>query len=103
MSEITRGTTPTLPFYFSVIDVSKIVTATMTIKQDDSQIVKKTLETAEVGDDYIQWNLTQEETLLLDEKLYCQIQCKYKLEDGTVSSSRIYNVPASDILDEVVM
>lgn len=100
---VIKGTTPTIKYTYSTVDVSKITKATMTIKQDNTTICKRDLESAEIGDKYLQWTLTQAETLAINEHMNIQVQCKYKLEDGTVGASEITNTSPYDILDEEVM
>lgn len=62
-SEIYRGTTPTLEFKFSLVDPSEIVTAILTITRSHVVLLRKELDSAEVGEDSIAWTLTQAETL----------------------------------------
>lgn len=97
---IVRGTTPTIQFTFKTIDVSQIHTAYLTIEQHGTLRIEKTLEDATIGNKYIEWTLEQEDTLPLKYNVKLQIQCRYKLNDGTAYASRIYEVSPYDILKE---
>lgn len=66
MARIVIGTTPTIKYKFKIVDVSEISEAILTIEDSKKQEkLRKTLDTATVGTDYIEWTLTQEETLSL--------------------------------------
>lgn len=89
MNDIIRGTTPTIKIVFDDIAVESIVVAILTVRQNDSIIIEKTLETAEVGEDYLSWRFEQEETLTLAANVSASICCDWKLADGTRGRSRI--------------
>lgn len=57
------GTTPTIKYKFRVVDVSTITTAILTVEKNGRNIVKRNMSTATVGEDFLSWDLTQEETL----------------------------------------
>lgn len=63
MTVIVKGTTPTIVYTFRAVDPSEFVKAYVTIRQNGSVILEKTLRDAEIGDGKISWTLTQEETL----------------------------------------
>lgn len=84
---IIRGTTPTIVFTFNEVQVSDITTAYLVVKQNDVPIIKKSIETATVGED-IRWTLTQVETLALKRKINANIYCDWKLRDGTRGRSK---------------
>lgn len=66
MVKIIIGTTPTIKYKFSVVDPADFTEAILTIKDSRKQEkLRKTLDEATVGTDYIEWTLTQEETLAL--------------------------------------
>lgn len=66
MIKIVVGTTPTIKYTFSIVDPAGFAEAIMTIKDSRKQEkLRKTLDTATVGTDYVEWTLTQEETLSL--------------------------------------
>lgn len=66
MVKIIIGTTPTIKYKFSIVDPADFSEAIMTIN-DSRKIEKlrKTLNEATVGNGFIEWTLTQEETLSL--------------------------------------
>ena len=103
MNEIARGTTPTIRFTFSTVDVSNIVTAYLTLKQNSETIIEKDISSATTGEDYIEWRLAQEDTKTLDGRYPVQVQCRYKMNDGTVLTSKIYTEKVYDILKEDVI
>lgn len=66
MVKIVIGTTPTIKYKFSIVDPADFSEAIMTIKDSRKQEkLRKNLDEATVGADYIEWTLTQEETLSL--------------------------------------
>lgn len=89
MATIIRGTTPTITFTFSDIDVSTITVAIMSIKQSGSIKVEKKLANATVGEDSLSWKLTQEETLSFASNTQGTIACDWKLNDGTRGRSNL--------------
>lgn len=66
MVKIILGTTPTIKYKFSIVDPADFAEAILTIKDSrKTEKLRKTLDTATVGTDSIEWTLTQEETLSL--------------------------------------
>ena len=66
MTKIVIGTTPAIRYTFKIVDPADFAEAILTIKDSRKQEkLRKTLDTATVGTDYIEWTLTQEETLSL--------------------------------------
>lgn len=100
---IARGTTPTIEFTFSSISPTDINTAYLTIKQNKILKIEKNINEANIGDANISWNLTQEETLKLNEKHLCEIQIRYTLKNGIASISKVYEVETYKILKEGVI
>ena len=99
---ITRGTTPTVRFTFSAVSVSEFDVAYLTIKQQGEKLIEKDLSAAETGEKYIEWTLTQEETLSMDEKSNLRIQCRYRI-GSQAYASEIFDVNPYDILKEEVI
>lgn len=100
---IAKGTTPIIRVTFSVVNVSDIKVAYLTVNQGRSTIIEKDLDTATIGKDYIEWQLTQEETLNINEHVICRIQCRYKTADNGAYASKIYECKAQEILKEGVI
>lgn len=98
MAGIVKSTTPTIRFDFKVVLVADIVKAYLTMKQQGALVVEKSLEDAAVLEKSLQWTLTQEETIKINPSRTICLQVKYKLNDGSVYASKIYEVPALDIL-----
>lgn len=65
MSNIIRGTTPTIKYMFRTVSVSDITVAYLTIRMDGELVIQKDLADATIGDGFLAWTLTQEETLAL--------------------------------------
>lgn len=80
--EIVRGTTPTIRYTFSSVSVSNITVAKLLIEQGDIKI-EKGLSDATTGQGYLEWTLSQTDTLSLQDKKACRIRLDWKLQDGT--------------------
>lgn len=102
---IIRGTTPTITFTFTDIDVNELDVCYLTIKtstpallpETQSILIEKTLAEAEVGENSLSWHLTQEETLKIDPAMNLEIQIRYRI--GTQAyASRIFSETAYRIL-----
>ena len=88
MTKIVIGTTPTIKYKFSIVDPSDFAEAILTIK-DSRKIEKlrKTLDTATVGTDYVEWTLTQEETLNLGTGSPLSMMLNWLTHGGTRGAS----------------
>lgn len=86
MATIIKGTTPTIKYTFSTVTPSDISVAYLTAKQDGVVKIEKDLSAAIVGEDYISWKLSQEETLLL-KPTAAYWMCNWKKNDGTRGAS----------------
>ena len=100
---ITRGTTPTIQYRFKTVDVTDLVVADMRIKQK-CVVIDKALSDANVVHDesnnYLEWTLTQAETLSLNAFDNLEIQCRWKLDSGVTGASAISAMPAYRILKD---
>lgn len=96
---ITRGTTPKLKFLFKTVDVSEMAVAYLTVEQGDLKI-EKDLSAATVGDGYVEWELTQEETLQISADCNLKIQVRWKLDNGFAGASPINRVSPYEILKD---
>ena len=96
---ITRGTTPKLKFLFKTVDVFEIAVAYLTVEQGDLKI-EKDLSAATVGDGYVEWELTQEETLQISADCNLKIQMRWKLDNGLAGASPINRVSPYEILKD---
>ena len=57
------GTTPTIRYVFKNVDVGTITKAILTAEKNGRVIVERDLSTASIGENYISWDLEQDETL----------------------------------------
>jgi hypothetical protein len=93
--EIVRGTTPTIRYTFKTLDVTDITTAYLMIKQSGAKVIDRGLDTATVGTDYLEWKLTQTETLKLTEDILADICLDWLLDDGTRGIGKTVTVQVS--------
>ena len=80
MTEIIRGTTPTIVFTFSDISTSEIVDARLVIRQCGNVIIEKGIDEAEFDENAIYWALTQKNTLRLKPCQNGVIVCDWLLD-----------------------
>lgn len=86
MSNIIRGTTPTIKYTFSTVSVSDITAAYLTIVMNGSTLLEKDLTQATIDSDSISWTLTQQESLAMTgSKVTAMLN--WKLNDGTRGAS----------------
>ena len=81
MANIIRGTTPTITYTFSTVNVSNITVAFMTIKKNGTVAIKKSLSQATVDAKELSWTLSQEETFSVSGD--ATVMLNWKLNDGT--------------------
>lgn len=86
MTKIIVGTTPTITYKFKIVDVSKITVAILTIIEHGTNIIELHLSDATVGENFLSWTLTQEETLLIGTKK-ATMMLNWKTQDGTRGAS----------------
>lgn len=86
---LVRGTTPTVKFQFSNIEVSDIEVAYLSIFQYGKPIIERDLSTATVNEDSLEWQLDQDETLQLYSNSNATIVCDWRLTDGIRGRSNI--------------
>lgn len=81
-----RGTTPRIFVSLNLVDPNDIVSAYLTISQK-SHVLEKDIDTMIIGEKYIAWDLSQEETLSFA-KGSCKIECRYKSASGKTYVSK---------------
>ena len=91
MAQIIRGTTPTISFVFSTVNVSDITVADLTIKQEGNAVIEKDITSATTTSSSISWLLSQEDTLTLSSKT-ATIVCDWKTSAGIRGRSKIQTV-----------
>lgn len=93
--EIVRGTTPFIRYTFSTVNVADITTTYLMIEQDGAKVIDRGLDTATVGSNYLEWKLTQTETLKLTEDILANICLDWLLDDGTRGIGKTVTVQVS--------
>lgn len=83
MQQMIKGTTPTIKYSFSTVDVADITVALLKVSQVNGAVISKDLAAATVGSNYLEWLLSQEDTLSLKEGKYAKITLDWLLDDGT--------------------
>ena len=96
---IIRGTTPPIRFSFTELDPQDMTEAYITIRQKDV-LIEKGLSEAVVTQDALLWELSQAETLSLEDGWNARVQCRYKLASGAAGASRIYEEPVYGVLKD---
>ena len=100
---IPRGTTPTIRYRFRTVNATDIVVAYMTMKQG-ALVVEKTLADAtavhDEANNYLEWTLTQAETLSFSMKIDIEIQCRWRTGEGVAGESPITITDPARILKE---
>lgn len=83
MAQIIRGTTPTITFSYSDIQVSDISKAVLVLKQGGKDVLEKdkTTATADTANNTLSWTLSQAETLDLSSKDVTLV-CDWVLANG---------------------
>lgn len=97
---IVRGTTPTIRYTFDVVDPANIVTAYLSIKQRQGIIIERDQTTMTTNASSVEWTLTQEETLQLNDGLPCEVQMRYRTVDGKAYASLPKKEGIVDIIKE---
>ena len=100
---IGSGTTPTIRFELKIIDPAEIAYAVMTIAKCGAILVEKETEAAATGGSYIEWNLSQQETLDLGQNGEVEVQARYRLNNGQAYKSPCHTVKVDKLLHEGVI
>ena len=89
---IIKGTTPTITYTFSSVEVTELTKAVMTIKADGVIKIEKDLTTADVDAQKktVSWTLSQAETLSVTTK--AEVMINWVTQDGTRGASDKTNV-----------
>ena len=98
-----RGTTPALNFKFkNNLSELNITALFLTFSQNDTVILEKTLEEIEIVDNTIKVNLSQEETLKIEDKKVLHIQARIKVDEKAYATN-IIKTSLNAILKEGVI
>lgn len=97
-----RGTTPTLEFIlpFSTDLLKDIL---VTVAQKNVPIINKTMADATCSDNTVTVQLTQADTLKLNDKFDAHVQLRVKTKNDEVFASDIFRVAVSQILKDGVI
>lgn len=82
MTKIYRGTTPTITYTFSTVDVADIAVAILTVSVNGTVVLEKDITTATVGVNTLSWLFSQEDTLALTGRR-ADFMLNWVLADGT--------------------
>lgn len=92
---IVRGTTPTIKFTFNVIDPVDIVAAYLTITGTTK--IEKGISDMTIGENYVSWDFSQEETLAMIPGKEVAIQMRYRTADGKAYATRRIRETIADV------
>ena len=96
MTSIVRGTTPTITFEFSSVDVSLITVAYLTIKNATTTVLSKDITSATKTATTMSWTLSQQESFLLTAGQVVNVCCDWKLSTGTRGRSVVLPCKVED-------
>lgn len=94
MKKIVVGTTPKIRWKFSNVDVSDIVTATMTIVRYGKKLLTKEIDSAVISDSEIAYSLSQNDTLNIGAGP-CEMMLNWVTSDGIRGTSEILRIEAT--------
>lgn len=97
-----RGTTPKLEFTIP-FDTSELAEAFVTLSQNDTVIIDKTLSDCKCDVHMLSVRLTQEETLKLSCNSRTDIQLRVRTKAGDALASNIFTVSTYKILKDGVI
>jgi hypothetical protein len=97
-----RGTTPTLEFFLP-FDISLLAEAFVTLAQNGTVVVDKSLKDCECSGECLKVQLTQNDTLKLDDKIHTEIQIRAKTMMGEALASNIFTCDTGRILKDGVI
>ncbi len=100
--KIIRGTTPTN--YFDVdLDLTEADVIYITYEQNDEVVFEKQKSDITITPERLSVELTQEDTLKLDDEYDVKIQIRARLSDGTAVASNIVKTNVSRVLKDGVI
>lgn len=109
MNAIIRGTTPTIKFTFDTIESADLNEAFIVVKSVndlETAIIKHDITDATTGVDYIQWKLTQTDTLKLTAGDTVNVYCDWTITDGDpmtrgrsqVATCRVFETGVDEVI-----
>lgn len=97
-----RGTTPTLEFVLP-FDTGQLAEAFVTLSQNDAVVLDKALTECHCNENRLTVRLTQEETLLLQDECFTEIQIRARTISGDAVASQIIRERTDRILKDGVI
>lgn len=94
MKKIVVGTTPKIRWKFSNVDVSDIVTATMTVMRYGKTLIVKDITDSVITDNEITYSLSQNDTLKIGTGS-CEMMLNWVTSDGIRGTSEILRIEAT--------
>ena len=93
-----RGTTPIVRFQFNKVQVSSLTTAKLVIKQNGTNKIVKDIDSATIDTDgnYIDWVLTQAESLTLTNDSCAVALCDWLITSGVRGRSSALRLRIGD-------
>ena len=103
-----RGTNPTLTLKLTSktgqsVDASVLTDGFITFQQDGRTVIEKRLNECERTGNKVIVELTQKDTLRLDDSLSVRVQGKFKIASGKIIPTKIRQLSVSEILNEEVL
>ena len=97
MSAIVRGTTPTIQYTFSTVDLTDLASAVLTISQRETVITLDLDDAAvDAAHGVLSWTLTQEDSLKLSPARTADIRLDWLLTNGTRGAGKTLQVSVSN-------
>lgn len=97
-----RGTTPTLEFVLP-FNTDLLENILMTVAQKNVPIINKTIADATLSENIVTIQLSQADTLKLNDKYDAHVQLRVKTKNDEVMASDIFRVAVSQILKDGVI
>lgn len=103
-----RGTNPTLTLKLTTkagqaVDTSVLTDGFVTFQQNGRTVIEKRLSECTCGDNKIVVELTQKDTLRLNDSAVIRVQGKFKIQNGKIIPTQIKQLSCAEILNEVVI
>ena len=93
---VTRGTTPTITYTFSVVRPSELTKAYLSLKQNERLVLEKNLSDAVASEKALSWTLTQEETLAMKTNTPVFMMLNWLTASGVRGASEKTSFPVDD-------
>lgn len=103
MATIVRGTTPEIEIIFKETDPHVLAKAVLTFSKGTDDVLSRDLSTANISGKSVSWELTQEETLALNNGDSLSVTCVWVTNSGVRGQSKtavfyIGDTPINEVL-----